>query len=348
MTRATLSLTRACNNACVFCAQDGLPPLVEGEVPSQLAQLRAQGATELTFVGGEPTLREALAALVRLARDAGFERVGLQSNGRRLAEPALTKALADAGLTDVHLTVLGGDAAVHDYHSGVEGSFVALLAGIGVARAQGLQVVASTVVTRSNYRVLNALPALLLSRGVSAWQLTAPFIAGRAIAAMDRVVPRLALAVPYALHALDAATKQGLRSFAGGMPLCLLGPFAARALPSRPRAFAPPCEGCPARERCPGVDAVYLARFGPDELAAPAKAPLPPAAADAVSRLFTGPGEAWVPEHVSVPAPPAAVRAELADLGKGTPATAEVSMRERKSGEALRGLFPQLFKPKDG
>jgi len=34
---------------------------------------------------------------------------------------------------------------VHDYHTGVEGSFRALVAGLGVARARGLQVVATTV-----------------------------------------------------------------------------------------------------------------------------------------------------------------------------------------------------------
>ena len=347
MTRATLSLIRACNNACVFCAQDGLPPLPRTDVRAQLAQLRAAGATELTFLGGEPTLREDLAELIQAARALGFSRVGLQTNGRLLSSEPFTAALAAAGLTDVHLSLLGGEAEVHDYHTGVEDSFRALIAGIGVARARGLQVVATTVVTRSNYRVLNAIPALLVSRGVVAWQVSAPLVAGRAVAAMDRVVPRLALAVPYALHALDAARKQGLTIFAGGMPSCLLGPFASRALPGAPRAYAAPCEGCPQRDRCPGVDPTYLARFGADELSPPAR-PLDPAPLDALARLFTGPGEVFVPEQIAVPAPPAKVREQLADLGKGTPATAEVSSRDRKSGDALRGLFPKLFEPKDG
>lgn len=344
MTRATLSLIRACNNACVFCSQDGLPPFAPPEVRAELARLHVAGFTELTLVGGEPTLREDLPEVIRLARAQGFTRVGLQTNGRRLADEALTAALTTAGLTDVHLTVLGGEAAVHDYHSGVEGSFRALLAGLGVARARGLEVVATTVLTRSNYRVLATLPPLLASRGVSAWQVSAPLVAGRAVTAMDRVVPRLALAIPYALHALEAAQKQGLRTFAGGMPSCLLGPFVARALPGAPRAYAPPCEGCPARASCPGVDPLYLARFGHDELTArPAAASAP---LDATSSLFTGPGEAFVPENVTVPAPPSKVREQLGDLGKGIAATAEVSSKDRKSGEALRGLFPQLFKPK--
>ena len=342
MTRATLSLTRACNNACVFCAQEGLPP--DAAAPS-LEQLRASGATELTFVGGEPTLRDDLVGLVSLARKLGFEKVGLQTNGRRLVEEPFTAALAVAGLTDLHVTLLGGDAAVHDYHTGVEGSFRALVTGLGVARARGLQVVGSTVLTRSNYRVINAIVPVLVSRGVSAWQVTAPLIAGRAVAAMDRVVPRLALAVPYALHALEAAQKQGVRTFVGGVPSCLLGPFAARALPGVTRAFAPQCEACPARAGCSGVDATYLARFGADELKPVAMVPAP--ALDAVARMFTGAGELFVPAEIKVPAPPSKVREQLPELGKGVAATAEVSMKERKSGEALKGIFPGLFKKED-
>ncbi|MDP1823180.1 MAG: radical SAM protein [Archangium sp.] len=346
MTRVTLSLGRACNNACVFCSQDALPPSSPLDLATELARLRGTGATELTLVGGEPTLQPALAEVIRLARAQGFERVGLQTNGRLLA--SLAPALAAAGLTDVHVTVLGGEPAVHDYHTAVEGSFRALVAGLGVARSHGLQVVATTVMTRSNYRVLNAIGPLLQSRGVSAWQVTAPLVAGRAVAAMDRVIPRLALAVPYALHALDAAQRLGLRTFVSGIPSCLLGPFITRALPGAPRAFAPQCAGCPARERCSGVDATYLARFGDDELTPVANALAAPAPLDGIARMFTGPGETFVPENIVVPAPPATARAQLGEMGKGVPATAEVSSKDRKSGEALKGIFPELFKAKDG
>lgn len=348
MTRVTLSLIRACNNACVFCSQDGLAPLPTADVAEQLAQLRATGATELTLLGGEPTLHAALAEVIKNARALGFERVGLQTNGRRLAEASFTAALAAAGLTDVHVTVLGGEAAVHDYHTAVEGSFSALVAGLGVARAHGLQVVATTVLTRSNYRVLNAIGPLLQSRGVSGWQVAAPLVAGRAVAAIDRVIPRLALAVPYALHAIDAAQKLGLRTFTAGVPSCLLGPFISRALPSAPRAYAPQCTACPAKDRCPGVDATYLARFGADELTPKATAPPAPAALDVIARMFTGAGESFVPQNIVVPEPPARAREQLGELSKGVPAVAEVASRDRKSGEALKGLFPELFKPKDG
>jgi hypothetical protein len=345
-TRATLALTRACNNACLFCAQDGLAPLSDADAAGALERL-AGTATELTFVGGEPTLHPELLSLVRRARALGFLRVGLQTNGRRLKDSAWTRALVEAGLTDVHVTVLGAEAAVHDYHTGVDGSLAELLAGVAAVRAHALPVVATTVLTRSNYRVLSALPSLLASRGVAAWQVTTTQTAGRAVAGFDRLAPRLALALPYALHAVASAHRLGLRAGVSGVPLCLLGPVAAHAGPGAPRTFAPPCEACPARASCPGVDATYLARFGADELVALSAPPPSPATADALTRCFTGPGELAWPARVDVPEPPAAARARLGDLGKGTPAVAEVAGPPKKSGEALRGIFPSLFEAPD-
>jgi hypothetical protein len=334
--RATLRLGLACDNRCVFCAQRGLgaDELTPTELAARFEALR-RDSDELTFTGGEPLLYPSLPQAIAGARAAGFRRVGLQTNARRLAEQA--EALVRAGLTDVHVSVHGARAAVHDYHTGAPGSFAALWAGVARARALGVTVAASTVLTRSNFRVLDELPALLSSRGVAAWRLLVPRAAGEAAIGFDRVMPRLGLALPFALHALDAAARRGLPAFIEGAPACALGPFAARALPDEPRAFAPVCASCPARAACPGVDAAYLDRFGGDELAA---RDLPAAfATDPAAQLFDGIGEL-------APAPPPAApqRLALPLLGKSQPARKEVAVTApRKTGEALRELFPALF-----
>lgn len=369
MPRATLELTRACNNRCIFCAQDGLPAASPGgpdapapapaPVPASapdapddreraLEALR-RDADEVTFVGGEPTLEPRLPELVAAARRLGFRRVGLQTNGRRLAQIPYAEALAAAGLTDVHVSVHGAEAAVHDYHTSEPGSFKQLFAGVAAVRALGLDVVATTVLTRSNYRVLDDLPRLLASRGVAAWLVAVPRVAGRAAAAFDRVVPRLGLAAPFALRALEAARKHGLVVLAQGIPACLMGPMASLALPEPPRAHGEACAACEARPGCSGLDAVYLERFAGDELRA---RPAPTAAAAAtaaarageLARMFVGPGPLAPPERVDIPAPPQRHRLALPVLGKSQPARAEVSPRApRRTGEALKELFPALF-----
>ena len=259
-----------CNNGCVFCAQAG----VTGGAPlgEQLEAARREG-DEVTLVGGEPTLDPRLAEHVAGARRMGFVRVGLQTNGRRLGEPGYVAELARAGLTDVHLSIHGAESAAHDYHTGVAGSFDAALTGLAAVRASGLTAVVNTVLTRSSFRSLAGMPRVLSSRGVAGWRVSIPRSAGRLSADFDRLMPRLGLAVPFALSALAAGEKLALEVGIAGAPRCLLGEYTRWALddlphvsraphtaqgPTAPRAFAEACEGCPARAHCPGLDTAYL------------------------------------------------------------------------------------------
>jgi hypothetical protein len=346
----TLRLGLACDNRCIFCAQRGLAEddaAAPADVPARLAVARAS-ADEITFVGGEPTLHAALPDAVAAARAAGFRAIGVQTNGRRLADVAFAERLVAAGLTDAHFSIHGATAAAHDYHTGVDGSWRAALAGLAAVRALGATAVVTTVLTRSNFRELSALPALLTARGAAAWQIAVPQAGGEAAAGFDRVIPRLGMAIPFALHALDAAGRRGLPAFISGAPLCALGPFAARALPpepDRPRAFAAACDGCPARPGCAGVDPAYLARWNGDELSSrdPAAAPF----ASALARLFVGVGEVAPAPVTAAASAPAAGPRRLPVLGKAQPAHAEVAAgTPRRSGEALREILPDLFAEK--
>lgn len=292
MSRATLRLGLACDNACLFCAQEGLPteePLPGAVLFDRLRALRSD-ANEISFVGGEPTLHPALVSLVEEARRLGFVRIGLQTNGRRLADEALVTALRQAGLTDLHLSVHGGEPAVHDHHVGTPGAFAEVVRTLSHARAAGLTVVATTVLSRSNHRVLEPLARFLRGSGVAAWSIAIPVAAGAAVLSFERTHPRLGIALPFALHALEIARSLGMPAFLEGAPLCALGPFAAKTLPSPSRSYGAACDGCPSRARCPGIDPLYLARFDGDELAAK-DAPLMLDEQPALRRMFVGVGE---------------------------------------------------------
>lgn len=303
--RAVVPLSLQCDNACVFCGQAGLDasrPTLEGAaLEERLAALRAGGHDELTFVGGEPTRVDGLVQAVDEAKRAGFSAIGVQTNGSALAAHA--DALARAGLTDVHVSVHGARAEVHDFHTGRDGSFARLREGMAAVRRAGLTLVATTVLTRSSYRVLGEMEVLLSAASVSAWCVAVPIARGRAEDAFDWVTPRLALALPFALHALSRASERGIATFVWGAPLCLLGPYAARALESEARAFGDACHTCPARATCPGVEPRYLARFGGGELRARADAPRAWTDRErALARMFVGPG-ALAPASASADAP---------------------------------------------
>jgi hypothetical protein len=347
--RHTVAIGRACDGACIFCAQDGLERDAVGQagVQAALERARAAGAEAVTLVGGEPGIAEGLEAHVERARALGFRRIGVQTNGFGLARDGRIEALVRAGLTDVHLSVHGAEARVHDWHAGRAGAFDAAMRTMAAARAAGLAVVVVTVLTRSSFRVLAPLPRLLASRGAGAWCLQVPRWRGRAAARADSVVPRLSLALPFALHALDAAARLGLPAFVRGAPACLLGPFAARAIDGAAdgeRAFGAPCAACPSRASCAGVDAEYLARFGDKELS-PCAPVARAAGRDELRAMFVGVGETAPPVDVtSVAPPPERARVALPVLGRPTPAVREVpASAPKQSGEALRAILPGLF-----
>ena len=348
MPRALVTLTLECQNACVFCAQHGLPARAERTVDGvrEELRLRRRDAEAVTFCGGEPGLVPRLEEHVVAARGEGFLRVGLLTNGAGLGDADRLRRLARAGLTDVHLSLHGADAAVHDYHTGVAGSFGRVLECLAAARAAGLVVGVNTVLTRSNFRVLDGLATSLVARGAAAWCVSMPVVVGRARSSFDRVVPRLGLALPFALRALVAARSRGLAAFVSGAPLCLLGPHGVMSVVgAEPRAYGAACVECPARAECPGVDAAYLERFDGDELAprATTARPLAAESADRHSAMFVGVGERAAVHALVATSSPAKARLALPTLGRGQPAAAEVGRGERRSAEALRALFPTLF-----
>lgn len=359
-TRIAIEVTLACDGACRFCAQQGM--VREDVSASAVAQTIADAAAaghEITLTGGEPTRRAELTQWVAMAREFGAPAVGLQTHGRALADAALTTQLVDAGLTDIHLSIHGARPEVHDYHTSATGSLTATLDGLRALRQRGpeITVVASTVVTRSNFRGLAELPARLRAWGVTAWRLCWPQAAGGAQAAFDRIVPRFGLAAPFVLHAAAAARREGLAVVTAGLPSCVLGPMAELAHTTRRRSHDEVCNDCPSYATCSGVDAHYLRRFGPGELhrvdersLTRPDGPSSGQTSPALARMFVGIGRTALPptSTETVADSPQRARARLPVLGRPDPAEQEVRRRSTPNTAALPGLFPALFNAETG
>ncbi len=89
--RMDLALTYRCNNNCSHCynARERNSPELNTERWKQIIdKLWDIGIPHLVFTGGEPTLRDDLAELVRYAEQRGFV-TGLNTNGRKLANPRI-------------------------------------------------------------------------------------------------------------------------------------------------------------------------------------------------------------------------------------------------------------------
>lgn len=114
-----LEVTERCNLCCRFCfARGGEGAREPGldELKDAIREIVRQcGSPLLQLSGGEPTLRDDLAELVRFAKEAGCSYVQLNTNGLRLArEPAYARRLAEAGLDIVFLQFDGTREEIYE------------------------------------------------------------------------------------------------------------------------------------------------------------------------------------------------------------------------------------------
>lgn len=154
--RAEIRLGFRCNARCGFCYyQDLLDTPAENEPTTKvlldaLKALRNNGATEIEFTGGEPTIKPDLPVLVRRARELGFVNVSIITNGLRVAKYEYAKRLADAGVNDILFSIHGHTAQLHDAHTGIPGSFDKILQAYGNMVALGVRCRISATVTGLN------------------------------------------------------------------------------------------------------------------------------------------------------------------------------------------------------
>ena len=133
-----------CNQKCLHCYAAGQPlsdtaELTTAQWKQALDTLRRIGVPQVTFTGGEPTLRDDLVELVDAAQ---WFVTRLNTNGQLLT-PALCAKLYDASLDSVQVTLYSADPAVHNALVGADG-FEKTVQGIRNAVAAGLIVSVNT------------------------------------------------------------------------------------------------------------------------------------------------------------------------------------------------------------
>jgi MoaA/NifB/PqqE/SkfB family radical SAM enzyme len=212
-------LGTACNNACVFCAQGGGDARVPAEVDPAAAIAAVTPGDIVAFQGGEPTIYEGLTAWIRAVEARGAARIVVQTNGRRLAYRAYARALGEASsrlVLDVSLH--GSTAPMHDYHTAVPGSFAQTVQGLRNARAQGIRVGVTTVVTRSSLRHLAEIVRVAHAAGALAIHFAQAVPSGRAATNRARVVPAAEMVLPHLQRAVAEAQRLGLGVQVGDRP----------------------------------------------------------------------------------------------------------------------------------
>ena len=175
-------LTRRCPMACKHCRGAARDTAYAGELTNAecrrvldtlaaaypdtpSAHGHGSGKPLLILTGGEPMCRDGLEGLVRHAAGLGFPCV-LAPCGR-FATAERLRALKEAGIRALSISVDGPDAATHDAFRGVPGAFQIALDAMAAARAVGLPFQLNHTVTRTGLGTLRAMRDFARAQGAT-------------------------------------------------------------------------------------------------------------------------------------------------------------------------------------
>jgi MoaA/NifB/PqqE/SkfB family radical SAM enzyme len=165
------AITNICNADCAFCgfARSQFDPAARHSVTLEQARdaiaiARRNHIGYLLFVGGEPMAHRDLPAMVRYAAEQGLHPM-ICTNGALWTEENL-RALTDAGLSSVIISIDAPDVAKHEQNRGLPGSCRVIRRANEFFAQAGVQTTASITASRliEDY---GRLPAFLTELGFS-------------------------------------------------------------------------------------------------------------------------------------------------------------------------------------
>jgi len=166
--------TRACALACRHCRAEAVPhrdprELTTAEAKAMMTRVRDFGRVVFVLSGGDCLARPDVVELVRHGARLGL-RMAATPATTPLATPELLRALQDAGLARLAVSLDGSTPEIHDDFRRVEGSFADGLRVLEECRRIGLPTQVNTVIAKHNLDDFDGLAALMARTGIVFWE----------------------------------------------------------------------------------------------------------------------------------------------------------------------------------
>ncbi|HOO57016.1 MAG TPA: radical SAM protein [bacterium] len=291
MDRIDVKTGYLCNNSCLFCVQAHNKGKGREKSTEQIIGILEESREKyeaVVLTGGEVSIRNDIFDIVAVARDLGYKKIHIQSNGRRFYYKDFCRKMIEAGANEFGLALHGHIPELHDYLTRAPGSFLATLRGIRNLVELGQSVMTNTVITKSNYCHLPDIARVLVSAGVFQYQFAFVHIVGNARTFALSVVPRKTLVAPYAKRGLDVGRAKGVKVMTEAIPYCFMKgyeQYIAETIIPETKIFdaenviesftenrrnqgklkGPPCKECDMCKICEGPWREYPEMFGWDE-----------------------------------------------------------------------------------
>ncbi len=186
-------LTQACELACKHCRAEADPDCHPDELTTAEGKELLEEATEfgdgqlVVLSGGDPLARPDTTELVRYGTEQGL-RMTMTPSGTSSLTPRRIRALADAGLKRMALSLDGVTASTHDEFRQEAGSFDETMTAARAARESELPVQINTTVCRETVDELPALRERVADLGAVLWSVFFLVPVGRG-AVLDPISP---------------------------------------------------------------------------------------------------------------------------------------------------------------
>ena len=209
-------LTQACELACKHCRADARPErhpdeltTAEGKALLDDAATFADGQL-VVLSGGDPLARPDAVELVEHGVETGL-RMTMTPSGTASLTADRVRALADAGLRRMALSVDGGSPATHDEFRGEPGSFRSTMAAARRAREAGLPLQINTTVCAETVDELPAIREIVEDFGAVLWSVFFLVPVGRGLL-LDPIQPARAESVMEWLLDVQSTASFGIKT----------------------------------------------------------------------------------------------------------------------------------------
>lgn len=231
-----LNTTMYCNAKCKFCiVYDSLnrPELTmrDEHVYETMRQSRGNGCTDLGYSGGEPTVDPRIIDFVRYAKQLGFTRQSMNTNGIKFRKKQFCQDILEAGLTSIDISIHGHTDELHDSQVVRKGALAAIREACThlreLRKTHQFHLSATIVITRDNHQHLRDICIFLDSIGITHKRLKYAYEGNMSHEVIIEQVAPYQDVIPSIKDALDYLATQKHGFYITHIPLCLLGVHAA-------------------------------------------------------------------------------------------------------------------------
>jgi len=262
-----IKIINGCNQNCLFCSDPKhVKELPDPDQEAIFAGLRKKKYDEVLLTGGEPTIHPNLLKIVSYARELGYKKIMIDTNGLMLHYSDFADNLIHAGANSFFISFLTDDPESYDEITKVNDSHKMVISAIRHLKKAGVEVVINTVIHKLSFQRLPQIMQQLTELKVDKTNLA--FVNPSLECQKNNMHVKFTEVMPYLHKAIRKNTS--IENF----PLCIAKEYRKIMTDvSDSKTYHNPCKTkpelcnkCKEFEACDGVWKDYLDIYGTEEL----------------------------------------------------------------------------------